>query len=183
MLSDIDWCEAKYTHTIYIAEIKNTLSSLIISAVALYGWMYHCPQPKYSLGWVLLVVVGLASAMFHATLLLFWQYVDELSIFALVLWLVANTQPPILQWYHWLCLPVLVLAPFYSRYVLFLLGGSLIVQALVHRIQLPVRAAILLALGVVVWLVDINHWLCLHDWWHIFISFAGFLMIEWIAEG
>eukprot|EP00665_Eupelagonemidae_sp_cell47_P001250 gene1250-4664_t len=73
--STIDWCEGNYEVTRYVAEWWNAASSLLISLC----------------GAAAVVVVGLGSTAFHATLLFPMQLLDELPmIYAMCVW-----------WYVW----------------------------------------------------------------------------------
>jgi len=80
--SSHDWCESNYVVTSYIAEFWNTLSSLPIAALGLFGMVYtFSSQKTYKLSFLLayigLVIVGLGSALFHATLRFEAQMADE----------------------------------------------------------------------------------------------------------
>jgi dihydroceramidase len=80
--SSVDWCEANYTHTQYIAEFWNTVSSLAMVALGALGVVLH----RKSLGWrlsfayLLIVVVGIGSVLFHATLQFEHQMWDEVPM-------------------------------------------------------------------------------------------------------
>ncbi|KYQ92881.1 alkaline dihydroceramidase [Tieghemostelium lacteum] len=95
--SSIDWCELNYSHSPYIAEFYNTLSSGIISLYALLGiyqlsWKfgsndYHRQViRKENWLWILnfayasLFVVGIGSMAFHATLTYVNQLLDEIPM-------------------------------------------------------------------------------------------------------
>ncbi|KAI8643799.1 alkaline phytoceramidase family protein [Parasitella parasitica] len=80
--SSVDWCEENYTHTHYIAEFWNTVSSLAMVALGFLGVALH----HKSLGWrlsasyLLIVVVGIGSVLFHATLQFEHQMWDEVPM-------------------------------------------------------------------------------------------------------
>lgn len=76
--SHVKWCEEKYKYTEYIVEYENTISSLFMVFVGLYGMCTESAQSqKYFL---LLSFIGMFSAYFHATLSLLGQFLDELGI-------------------------------------------------------------------------------------------------------
>lgn len=81
--ADVDWCEANYVVTPYIAEFWNTLSSLPMAMLGVYGAYQSISRGRESrFFWcfVLLAMVGLGSAAFHGTLLRPSQALDELPM-------------------------------------------------------------------------------------------------------
>ncbi|KAN0039213.1 hypothetical protein ACTA71_001407 [Dictyostelium dimigraforme] len=97
--ASIDWCELNYIYSPYIAEFYNTFSSLIISAFGIYGIWIMMPnintgvekehikilkeldvRNKVILSYISLIVVGVGSAFYHATLLYQNQLFDELPM-------------------------------------------------------------------------------------------------------
>lgn len=84
--SSVDWCEANYRVTPYIAEFWNTLSSLaMVGAGTLGFWLNRRWVPRRFLAaYGLLAVVGLGSIAFHATLRFELQMLDELPMLYLV---------------------------------------------------------------------------------------------------
>eukprot|EP00505_MAST-04D_sp_SCG-Rhode-Island_P001444 Stramenopile-MAST_4_protein_1444 len=80
--ANTNWCEPDYIVTPYIAEFWNTLSSFFVVIDGLYGIYYHCSwaETRYGVAWLLFLVVGLGSVMFHATLQRGWQLMDELPM-------------------------------------------------------------------------------------------------------
>lgn len=88
----VDWCEENYIWHPYIAEFWNSFSSLpiaLVSPLVLYNKVL--PEqvwedvPNVNLLFWLIVIVGLGSFYFHATLSVFGQVMDELGIIWLVL--------------------------------------------------------------------------------------------------
>ncbi|EKM61615.1 uncharacterized protein PHACADRAFT_156863 [Phanerochaete carnosa HHB-10118-sp] len=79
----LDWCEANYKFSRYIAEAANTFSNLVTLAYAWYGVYLvqkaHLP-PRCLIGWAGFALVGLGSFIFHATLLYEAQLADELPM-------------------------------------------------------------------------------------------------------
>lgn len=84
--STIDWCEANYAHSFYVAEWWNTLSSLAMVAVGLFGAWRHrrVLEPRFLFAFALVSLVGLGSVAFHGTLRFGLQMLDELPMLYLV---------------------------------------------------------------------------------------------------
>lgn len=80
--STVDWCEANYAHTHYIAELFNTLSSLAIIASGLVGlWLHRrLLEPRFLACFASVALVGAGSIAFHATLRFELQMLDELPM-------------------------------------------------------------------------------------------------------
>ena len=60
----VNWCEADYAVTIYVAEFMNTLSSLSIPLNGIYGlWRHwHTVEMKFLLAFGIFIVIGCGSA-------------------------------------------------------------------------------------------------------------------------
>lgn len=86
--SSVDWCEENYARSPYIAEFFNTLSSLAILALGVLGALIarrrHFEQ-RVVVAYLFMAVIGLASALFHATLTWVGQALDELAMLWAVL--------------------------------------------------------------------------------------------------
>ena len=82
--SNVDWCESNYAYSPLIAEMWNTASSVPMSFVAGFGlWKARecmLMESRWAWAWVMLAVVGVGSALFHATLLHVFQAADELPM-------------------------------------------------------------------------------------------------------
>lgn len=83
--ADVNWCEPDFVWTPWVAEPLNTLSSLPMVALGLYGawcvWRSDLVQERrFLVNYVGLAVVGLGSAAFHGTLLRWAQALDELPM-------------------------------------------------------------------------------------------------------
>jgi dihydroceramidase len=77
----VDWCEANYVGSTYVAELLNTASSVAMVMIALAGlWWVRAEGWRFMLGMGGLAVVGLGSAAFHGTLLRVAQAADELPM-------------------------------------------------------------------------------------------------------
>jgi dihydroceramidase len=81
--SSVDWCEANYARSAYVAEFWNTLSSLPLVVVMVYGLVkchQHGIEWRFRLCYVALGLVGCGSTAFHATMTHAGQASDELSM-------------------------------------------------------------------------------------------------------
>jgi dihydroceramidase len=95
----LDWCEANYQFSFYIAEMANSLSNLFTIALAGRGCLeaYRQALPsRYFAGYIGVALVGIGSFAFHATLLYEAQLADELPMIyvaSMSLWLVFDDEP------------------------------------------------------------------------------------------
>jgi dihydroceramidase len=82
--SSIDWCEANYAITFYVAEFYNTISSIPMSILSIFGILltrkYATTELRYIFVFLCIVSVGIGSAAFHGTLRFYAQLFDELPM-------------------------------------------------------------------------------------------------------
>ena len=78
----LDWCEANYEVTHHVAEFYNTLSNISMIALALLGmWRsWGALPPRIAASYAAILVVGIGSAAFHATLWYWTQLLDEVPM-------------------------------------------------------------------------------------------------------
>lgn len=82
--ASIDFCEANYRFSPYVAEMLNSTSSLIMVIMGFIGW-WVTPSPydrwaRFHLSWFLFAAVGFGSLAFHATLRRPAQAMDEVPM-------------------------------------------------------------------------------------------------------
>ncbi|GLD96532.1 hypothetical protein PINS_up005215 [Pythium insidiosum] len=76
----IDWCEANYEYSPYIAEFWNTISNLLFVVLGIYGLARSMKQGfewRFHMQFIAVIVTGIGSALFHGTLQLVHQQCDE----------------------------------------------------------------------------------------------------------
>jgi dihydroceramidase len=85
--SSVDWCEANYRFTPYVAEFFNTLSSLAMITVGVIGLVRYRKtlETRFLVAFFAIAVVGLGSSLFHTTLRFELQMLDELPMLYLAL--------------------------------------------------------------------------------------------------
>ncbi|KAJ7103225.1 ceramidase [Mycena belliarum] len=94
----LDWCEANYQFSYYIAEMANTFSNFVTIAFAIYGCILSTSQylpQRFLVGYIGIALVGLGSCWFHATLQFQAQLADELPMIYVTtttLWLLFDHQ-------------------------------------------------------------------------------------------
>jgi dihydroceramidase len=96
--SSIDWCELNHVHSPLVAELFNSVSSGAMVLAGILGiWLHRrVLERRFLLAFALLIVVGLGSTAFHATLRFELQLLDELPLLYLVLlivWILVEDGP------------------------------------------------------------------------------------------
>src|SRR3982751_4542751 len=86
--ASIDWCEQNYALLPWVCEAFNTVSSLAMVLAGALGLSRRTVGRHVRVAFALLVLVGLGSIAFHATLRFELQMLDELPMLYLVTWLV-----------------------------------------------------------------------------------------------
>lgn len=201
----IDWCEANYTHSYYIAEFYNTLSNLGYLVLTALGIILNSGlEKRYLLAYASIGVIGIGSAMFHGTLLFSAQLCDELPMFYLfcVVYYCCKEHPskekqyPLLPWL--LLSGVTAFSVVYYHYpspILFQVGWGLFVtytfwlsSKFITKIPYDDRSIgktciYVMVVSVALWLID-QLWCTpfirlfrLHAAWHCGTALAAYLMV------
>lgn len=100
--SVVDWCEPNYAFTPYIAEFVNTLTSVPMAMMGLYGlwlsWRHRdVISARFMACFAGLAMVGIGSMAFHGTLLRIPQALDELPMVYAILaatWTMLHRHAP-----------------------------------------------------------------------------------------
>jgi dihydroceramidase len=81
--ASVDWSEPNYVYTPYVAEFWNALSSIPVTGFAFLGLciaIRYKYETKFIVSYLLIMIVGLGSFAFHATLTFSGQMLDELPM-------------------------------------------------------------------------------------------------------
>ncbi len=123
--ADVNWCEPDFEWTPWVAEPLNTLSSLPMVVLGLFGvwWAWRsavAQERRFSVSFLGLALVGAGSAAFHGTLLRWAQALDELPMIWLGLvgvWTVWHRTAPREHGHHLSALAVVFSVLFSVAYL------------------------------------------------------------------
>ena len=191
--ASVDWCETNYENSKYIVEYFNTISSLSMVICGVYG--YYMTQRNLLL-YTSILLVGIGSIMFHATLLWQFQALDEVPMIYTCLIIIYMSSTfiskkiliPLLFLYGLVATYLVVGKENKYQFVLFHTcygiphGIIMVYLVIVYKSTRNVVVRLRLqeifgwfALGVMCWFLDLLF--CetfkafqLHAWWHFFIS-------------
>ncbi|CAF0821802.1 unnamed protein product [Rotaria sordida] len=193
--SDVDWCEPNYVVTEYIAEFWNTVSNIFFFLVPPLMIILFASYSKrvangITILWILLIVIGIGSVYFHATLSLAGQLVDEIGILWVLmagyaLFLPSIYSPPSLRvqrvFYTWslknrplqhrftiscIILTLIVTCfgavyPYANAFVLMILGLPAIAFIVIHVSKCDNRRIKNLGIHCVgMWAIAVTIWIC-----------------------
>jgi len=126
--ASVDWCEANYTHSHYVAEPFNAGSSLALVAVGVLGAIRHWRvlERRFLLVFGSVALVGVGSVAFHSTLLFELQMLDELPMLytatLLAYILLEDGRDP--RYGHWLPIGLGCYAAFATYVAVFTRGSA-----------------------------------------------------------
>lgn len=191
--STIDWCEPNYYYNDNIAEFWNTISSIFLIYLGIYGY-YQTKSKKI----LLLSIVGIGSVLFHVNLTWKTQLLDEIPMLFTVCYYLDNRH----RKYHIYKIKFLFTTLIYIYFksyliftsvftmLLFLFIVDLSVQIMVvkssycriiyiNNLKLCIK---LLIVAFLMW--NIDHILCFykinlhtHMLWHLFSGYAIYILM------
>lgn len=180
--ASVSFCEEAYTHSPWIAEYYNTLSS---SLYLFIGWLFlHTHIRPIALG---VIWIGVGSIMLHGTLRYYGQWADELAMLTTSFYGLRYHHPYISPYLIY-CVFIFYLS-FNKYFIIFFFSITSIniylgIQSLkkTHDNVLYKLYILFFALGASCWVLD--KFFCnyvqeyyLHGWWHVFTSLGlGFVM-------
>lgn len=185
--SSINWCESNYYFSNFICEFNNSWSSLLYIYFAIYTIYYYSKFiNNYYIYFILFssILVGITSYLFHSTLSIAGQLMDESSI---ILFIISSditvNKNYLVTFFFSIFLILSLMIPFYCRFVLLSLGCYIIYNTVLNikdrhknlwkyfKMTLKIFIS-----AIIFWIIDI--FLCdyllfaTHFIWHILTSIA-----------
>jgi len=198
----IDWCEPNYAVVPYIAEFWNTLSSVVMVLLGACGITFAAwvKCPKFcATQFAFLALVGVGSTLFHATLDIYAQMLDEIPMMWHTLAIIEFNRSLLRGTYRDAILPSwpfiawgALLSVIHAKFQFVLVFQvHFIVITLYSIVQMAQLAArhpmyahmarmqlLVASMGAIAWLMDHHRIHCdtlyLHAWWHVLVGFATF---------
>jgi len=202
MKSTIDWCEPNYVNNIYIAEFWNTLSSIPIILIGLYGWRNHFHLSRLERTMFAMIgLVGVGSLLFHSLLHRYAQALDELPMFAETMLMVYSMKQISARTYRVVFILFITLYLLLNHYATFLIGYgfamSLSIYSALKILRRPnvrrsyamnlfVASASVYAVGLTAWVVDLAYCslfshIYLHAVWHVLAGLGTYLFALYVV--
>jgi len=185
--SSIDWCESNYYFSNFICEFNNSWSSLLYMFFAIYTIVYYSKFiTNYYIYFILFssILVGITSYLFHSTLSIGGQIMDEGSI---ILFIISSditiNKNYLVTFFFSIFLILSLMFPFYCRFILLSLGCYIIYNTVKNikktheELWLYFKMTLKIFISAIIfWIIDI--FLCdyllfaTHFIWHILTSIA-----------
>lgn len=186
------FCERKYELSPFIAEGTNTLSS---SIYIIHGMLGFCKTRDFyiSLMYSILILIGIGSILFHATLQYSAEMVDEISMILFLSVSFISKPQNTLSVKIAVCLCTIASITLYAMYQLYSVFLSIFFSMVGFELLFYIRmssayepccynaysALILMSLGLIVWVSEnmycdkFEYVYILHSVWHILSSFGA----------
>jgi dihydroceramidase len=177
--SSVNFCEDKYVNSTYIAEYNNTLSCIFYLVPAI---LYR--KTKIHNISTCLFFLAIGSAILHATLRFYGQWLDEIAMLCLSYMTIKEFRPNIPN--DFLILAVILYLYFWNTFCIFFIMFTIMQLIIVHDAKNHInnrnRIYIYLyivsfSLGSICWFLD--QFACsyfkvynLHAWWHFFTGMS-----------
>jgi len=181
--SSVDWCETNYIFSSFICEFMNSFSSFAYCLLTLYQYnkYKHYIVNNNRFFYLLFlnnIMVGLSSFLFHSTLSYMGQILDEgfiVTFIFLVNILFSD------KYYIVGELAIALYFPYYTRFLLFIIGGKHIYYLLKKKFRVDIKNGLILSLkyfilSIIFWIIDLvfcNYLIISLHWiWHIISAIA-----------
>ena len=178
--ASVNFCENDYTKSNYIAEYNNTLSCLFYLIPAFVLWNTEMKTISYCL-----ISLATGSALLHATLRFYGQWMDEMSMLILSFYTLKNLNYPIRLYQLFIIIGIYLLCwnYFIVFFCMFAMMQIMIAYKAKEKTQKKINGfciklyLISFVLGTICWFLDeflchVFHDYNLHSWWHLFTSLA-----------
>eukprot|EP00897_Mesotaenium_endlicherianum_P009188 jgi/Mesen1/8298/ME000451S07502 len=210
--SSTQWCEENYAFSPYVAEFFNTISNAFFLVLAGFGLWHSIKQGferRFHYLYVSLVVVGIGSALFHATLQHVQQQSDETPmVWGMLLYMYVLFSP---EWHYKYSMPTFLVL-YGTLFAIIHSQLRFVVIFQLHYIFLCLLCAprwvkyyyqtqdrrarslahwylFVLVVGTGCWLADRHMCSSMralpvnpqgHAWWHLFMSINSYLGIAFL---
>ena len=193
--SDVDWCEDNFVYCNYIAEFWNTLTACTFIFFGLFG-IYKAPINNniVNIFYGNNIFIGITSILFHSTLSIEGQVLDEFSIllyflFGSIYLNKHHIKYPKTCILFILLVPITVyIYPIMNRFLLLLIGFYVFKMCLKEKNYLKnidKELVSILYLTKRAFFISLFSWICdyicflpisSHFIWHIYISYVTYLL-------
>lgn len=190
--TSVNFCEQDHLHSPYIVEYYNTLSSIPMIFLGYYGFYYYKKlHNKHNYRFIILLLIGIGSTLFHATMHRLTQLLDEIPMIWLNSFLIYEMFPS--YFFFILSFLITIIYSIYHSYSIFLIYFGL-TGLLVFLIPLQLKknflakrlltiSLSLFIIGFIKWIIDNTmcsyvHDYYLHAWWHIWSGFSVYFYVQ-----
>tara|TARA_Y100001970_G_scaffold178556_2_gene217419 strand:+ start:1585 stop:2232 length:648 start_codon:yes stop_codon:yes gene_type:complete len=202
--SKISWCEDKYIYNNNIVEYWNTFSNIIFIFASIYGIFkiyYDKNDMKYFYNlFLFLGIVGICSTIYHMTLSLFGQLLDEWAICILLIsciWKILKLPIYFLKYFILTLSIAMLLRPEYNHKILMIIGiiSSIFLiyeyyitynQNKINTFKIAISSFFI---ALFFWVDKFNNCyihktfsIPTHSLWHIFMAFSSYHIIFFIYQ-
>lgn len=190
--SSVNFCEQDHLHSSYIVEYYNTVSSIPIIFLGFYGFYFYKKLHHHiNYRFVILILIGFGSTLFHATMHRFTQLLDEIPM----IWLNSILLYEMIPSFSWFISAffISIIYSLYHTYKIFLfyfIFSGLFVFFVPIQLKknhfakkLLTISLTLFAIGFIKWIIDNTfcfyvHDYYLHAWWHIWSGLSVYYYVQ-----
>ncbi len=190
--ASVNFCEQDHLHSPYIVEYYNTLSSIPMIFLGIYGLYYHNKLHHHiNYRFIILMLIGFGSTLFHATMHRFTQLLDEIPM----IWLNSVLVYELIPSSYWFISAFFIsiiynLYHIYSIFIVYFTVSGLFVFFIPIQMRknafakkLLTIALTLFTIGFIKWIIDnifcsYVHDYYLHAWWHIWSGLSLYYYIQ-----
>lgn len=191
-VSSVNFCEQDHLHSSYIVEYYNTISSIPMIFLGYYGFYYYRKlHNNINYRFVILMLIGIGSTLFHATMHRFTQLLDEIPM----IWLNSVLLYEMIPSYSWFAVSFIVSIIYilYHTYSIFLiyfaLSGLFVFLIPIQMRKNPLAKTLLrfsltlFTIGLIKWIIDNTlcyyvHDYYLHAWWHLWSGLSVYYYVQ-----
>lgn len=216
--TSVDWCEPNFYWTNYIAEFKNTFTNLIYIYYGMFGLYNMCTscgkdkQQWEKISYVNLIFLGVGSILYHGTMTVIGQILDEVSMIYLLYSMYSLTLSRVFEIKSYMrdlsgLTVIYLVSPFYIFLLSYQLACLYVLKHIFAQVCLGItepalrvhtrtiiRGVSVLFLSTILWFID--HFACdiypldqrtwkysfCHSLWHLLSGYGTFNIIRGITR-